>query len=59
MSRIPDTDMDVFQRASIPVIDNFTDSELLEISGIAQKLKAIMNAALKRQQDHLKAMGQG
>jgi hypothetical protein len=59
MPRIPDTYADVFRKASIPAIENFTRDELAEISVMADRLKAIMDAANKRQQDHLKVIGQG
>jgi len=59
MPRIPDIHADVFQKASIPAIENFTEEELTEIAAVAQRLKAIMDAANKRYREHLQEMGWG
>lgn len=54
MAHISDASRNVFQEAHNTVLDNFTEDEQKRIDELAARLKAIIEAAKKRQQDKLK-----
>jgi hypothetical protein len=57
MARIKDQDASIFKEASLSVLDTFSDDEARDIEVLAQELKAMLDAAKKRQQDRLRKVG--
>ena len=53
MGQINDVDRTVFRNAYMTVQDNFTTEELKRIGELASELKALREAANKRQQEKL------
>lgn len=53
LAAISDRDRNAFQEAHNTVLDNFTEEEQVRIGKLAADLKAILDAAKKRQQDRL------
>ena len=53
MAGISDRDRSVFEEAYITPLDNFTDTEQINIGTLAVALKVILEAAKKRQQESL------
>ena len=55
MAAMSDADRNVFSEAYKTALDNFTKEELAHISLAAAELKAVFDAAKKRQQQELKS----
>jgi hypothetical protein len=53
MPFICDKDAAIFRKACIPALENFTDGELYEIGGLAERLEVILDAVNQRLQDRL------
>jgi len=53
MPHVSDVSRNVFQEAHNTVLDNFTADELARIDELATRLRAIIEAAKKRQKDRL------
>ena len=53
MPFICDSDAAIFREASISAMENFTDGELYEIGGLAERLETILGAAKQRLLDRL------
>ena len=53
MPPITDMDRSIFKEANQTMLDNFTSEELITIRKIAEDLKTILRAALKRHKDKI------
>jgi hypothetical protein len=53
MSRMSDVDMSVFSDAYKTTLDDFTDAEQTEIRAIASRLRQVLEAAKKRDQERV------
>jgi hypothetical protein len=59
MAAISNKDRDVFKDAEAQFLDNFTDAEISDIHGMAERLKAILDAAKKRYMEGITKPGRG
>jgi hypothetical protein len=50
MARIPDIDRDAFSNIEKTISHHFTEEELNEIHGMAEKLKQILKAVIAREE---------